>query len=130
MALKAIALVEIVNKLTNGDLMGQNISVKVSVGHNDLGPNIPPMPGQHPAFPSSSEGGGNLVGSGHPMFRERFEGVPPGVPPSVPPSVPPGARFDSFGPGVPQPFGVCGRGFDFGRPNNDHLRMPGTEDDF
>ena len=104
----------------------------VSVGHDDLGPSIPPAPGHHPAFPGGgiSGGGGSLVGPGHPIFG--YEGSRMDY---IPPNVPPGARFDPFGPGVPQPFGGGGRrgpsgGLGLGLPNPDHMKMPTEEDDF
>ena len=105
-----------------------------SVGHDDLGPSIPPAPGHHPAFPGGgiSGGGGNLVGPGHPIFGHQGSRMV-----HTPPNVPPGARFDPFGPGVPQPFGG-GRGgrrgprggVGLGLPNPDHMKMPGGDDEF
>ena len=104
-----------------------------SVGHDDLGPNLTPRP----VFPGQSRGGGSLVGPGHPMFQNRRPANPDnpfysGIGGVRPPGVPPGAKFDPFGPGVPQPFGGPRggrRGPTFGAPDNDHMRMPGFEGD-
>ena len=106
----------------------------VNVGHDDLGPNLGGMMGGV----GRGGGGGSLVGPNHPMFNGRNNMQDPrfgGGRGQVPPGVPPGARFDPFGPGVPRPrrFPQNGRGrggFTGGMPDNDHLRMPGGEEDF
>ena len=106
----------------------------VNVGHDDLGPNLGGMMGGV----GRGGGGGSLVGPNHPMFNGRNNMQDPrfgGGRGQLPPGVPPGARFDPFGPGVPRPrrFPQNGRGrggFTGGMPDNDHLRMPGGEEDF
>ncbi|KAK0554226.1 hypothetical protein OC846_000935 [Tilletia horrida] len=75
------------------------------IGDRDLDPlGIPPGRfggGPPPLFGprGGDDGGGMIVGPGHPLFRDRFgPGGPAGLPPGA---VPPGARFDPIGPGGP-----------------------------
>jgi hypothetical protein len=101
---------------------------------------VPPMPASSGGFsgglPSSGirdplfiggvAGGGMLVGPDSAMFRGDDY-------PQLPFGVPPGARFDPFGPDIPDPLlGGRGRGrgrgsasVPFGLPNPDHLKPPG-----
>ncbi|KAJ2508922.1 hypothetical protein IWW47_000349 [Coemansia sp. RSA 2052] len=78
-----------------------------SVGRDDLNPL-----GRHHPFgpPDMGEGGGMVVGPGHPMFRQGGDDDgngrpgPFGGPQALPPgAVPPGARFDPIGPFGPRP---------------------------
>jgi hypothetical protein len=101
---------------------------------------VPPMPERSGGFagglPSSGirdplfvggvAGGGMFVGPDNAMFHG-------GVGPQLPFGVPPGARFDPYGPDIPDPLlggGGRGRGrgssgVPFGFPNPDHLKPPG-----
>lgn len=102
------------------------------VGSSDLNPaGVPDFDHRPQAFPSP-EGGGSLVGPGHPLFggdpsglRDRDPGYPafPRAPqPRFDPYGPvPGANGPDFGPGIP------GRPFP-GEPEPDHLKPPGIPD--
>ena len=90
-------------------------------GGGQHGGGVPPFGG--------AQGGGSLVGPGHPMFGMVGEYPPLG---GLPPGVPPGARFDPIGPlGVG---GGVGRGGVPGRgalgPGPDHLRPPPFNSEF